>query len=176
MKELYCYYDEELFHILPNIVTVEKCYIITNISIKKELDNNNKKKILFFINNKKNIEINFNIPKEHIFYIKGFYEVLQTCENFNKKHLNPFYNHWLSNLKKISKEEFDEKLSQVSKNYNISFSISLEKIEEIKKIYDEYKEKKLKENNKIFFEIAEGVSILLEKIIDAINEILNEER
>ena len=64
----------------------------------------------------------------------------------------------------------------MSKNYNISFSISLEKIEEIKKIYDEYKEKKLKENNKIFFEIAEGVSILLEKIIDAINEILNEER
>lgn len=177
MKELYCYYNEELFHILPNIVAVEKCYIITNISIKKELNNNNnnKRKILFFINNKKNIEINFNIPKEHIFYIRGFYDGIQNYKNFNERHLNPFYNYWLSNLKTLSKEEIDEKLSQVSKNYKISLLVSLEEIEEIKKIYVEYKEKKEKEEKFIFSEIAESVSTLLEKIINGIKEILDEE-
>lgn len=176
MKELYCYYDEVFKDYLLDGVFLNKCYIIESISIEKESKNINKKKIVFFINNKENIEINFNIPKEHIFYIKGFYESLQTCENFNKRHLNPFYNYWLSNLKKISNEEFDEKLNQIKKDYNINLLVSLEEIEEIKKIYDGYKEKNLKEKNKLFFEIAESVSLLLEKIIDSINKILNEER
>lgn len=176
MKELYCYYDEVFKDYLLDGVFLNKCYIIESISIEKESKNINKKKIVFFINNKENIEINFNIPKEHIFYIKGFYERLQTCENFNKRHLNPFYNYWLSNLKKISNEEFDEKLNQIKKDYNINLLVSLEEIEEIKKIYDGYKEKNLKEKNKLFFEIAESVSLLLEKIIDSINKILNEER
>ena len=62
----------------------------------------------------------------------------------------------------------------MSKNYNISLLVSLEEIEEIKKIYDGYKEKNQQEENFTFFEIDESVSILLEKIIDSINKILNE--
>lgn len=177
MKKLYCYYDEVFKDYLKENIFLPKCYIIKNVFIENELKNNNsKKKISFFINNKENIEINFNIPREHIFYIKGFYEGIQTCDNFNKRHLNPFYNYWLSNLKKISNEEFDEKLNQIKKDYNINLLVSLKEIEEIKKIYDGYKEKNLKEKNKLFFEIAESVSLLLEKIIDSINKILNEER
>lgn len=174
MKELYCYYDEKLFRILPDTVSVKKCYIITNIFIEKELKNIDKKKIVFFIKNKKEIEINFSISRDDIFFIKCFYEENKMYENFNKKHLNPFYNYWLSNLKKTSNEEFEEKLNQIIKNSSISLSVSLEEIKKIKKIYDGYKEKNQQEENFTFFEIAESVSILLEKIIDSINKILNE--
>lgn len=175
MKELYCYYDEVFKDYLSDGVFLHECYIIKNISINKESKNTNKNKIAFFIKSKEEIEINFNISRNDVPYIRGFYDGLQTCKNFNKKHLNPFYNYWLSNLKTLSKEEIDKKLSQVSKNYNVSFSISLEKIEEIKKIYDGYKEKNEKEENFTFSEIAESVSTLLEKIINGIKEILDEE-
>lgn len=173
MKELYCYYDEIFKDYLSDGVFLHKCYIIENISINKESKNTNKKKIAFFIKSKEEIEINFNISKNDVPYIRGFYDGLQTCENFNKKHLNPFYNYWLSNLKKTSEEEFDRKLSQIEKDYNINFLTSLEEIKEIKKIYVGYKEKNEKEENFTFSEIAESVSTLLEKIIDSINKILN---
>ncbi|WP_338950104.1 hypothetical protein [Fusobacterium nucleatum] len=174
MKELYCYYDEVFKDYLSDGIFLNKCYIIESISIEKESKNINKKKIVFFIKSKEEIEINFNITRDDIFFIKGFYEENKMCENFNKKHLNPFYNYWLSNLKKTSNEEFEEKLNQIMKNSSISLSVSLEEIKEIKKIYDEYKEKNQQEENFTFFEIAESVSILLEKIINATNKILNE--
>lgn len=133
MKELYCYYDEVFKDYLSDGVFLHKCYIIENISINKESKNINKKKIAFFIKSKEEIEINFNISRNDVPYIRGFYDELQTCENFNKKHLNPFYNYWLSNLKKTSKEEVDMKLSQIGRDYNIIFLTSLEEIKEIKK-------------------------------------------
>ena len=175
MKELYCYYDEVFKGYLSDGVFLHKCYIIENISINKESKNINKKKIAFFIKSKEEIEINFNISRNDLPYIRGFYDGLQTCEDFNKKHLNPFYNYQLSNLKKTSNEEFEKKLNQIMKNSSISLSVSLEEIEEIKKIYDGYKEKNQQEENFTFFEIANSVSTLLEKIIIAINKILDEE-
>ena len=135
MKELYCYYDEVFKDYLSDGIFLNKCYIIESISIEKESKNINKKKIVFFIKSKEEIEINFNITRDDIFFIKGFYEENKMCENFNKKHLNPFYNYWLSNLKKTSNEEFEEKLNQIMKNSSISLSVSLEEIKEIKKIY-----------------------------------------
>ena len=158
--------------------------ILVNVSVEKtEKPILNRKRISFFSKNNKELLVIFKLSQEDIHNIYIFYHRV----NYNKSHnltkeidnkisLNPFFNYWIStlDLEKITELEFQKKLEKIKNNPNVSFPIAINHIEKIKVEYDIiYKDFYIK--NELIARVAQSISILLEKIINGIKEILDEE-